>query len=395
MQTLPWSKWSRTFWLVALCALFLQFGLGMQRTIVSNFASEEMDIRPEQMGWLESVREIPGLLTFLMVGLTVFLARNLLVAASVALVGAGLMMYSRAYDMGGLVSATLVYSAGFHLFFPLQAAQVLSLAGPGEKARRLGELNGVAALAYLMSMGFVFLAAGSLSYRQMWMVSGVVVLGGVLAVLALPRRLQAERPRGFVVRRRYWLYYAITFLASSRRQIVTMFAVFALVRVYGAPVRTIAALLFVSNIVAVLTRSVCGSWVDRLGERRAMVISYGAVVFIFLGYAFVRIPAVLYALYVVDNFLVGFDVSQSTYLDKIALPGDVPPSLALGSTINHITGVGVPVVAGYLWARFGHPATFSFGAVVAAISLFFALKLPAAAGGRRPGLAEAAKGVAG
>jgi predicted MFS family arabinose efflux permease len=365
----------------------------MQRTILSNFASEEMSIRPEQMGWLESVREIPGLLTFLMVGLTVFMARNLLVAISVGFVGVGLMMYAGAYDMGGLVVATIVYSIGFHLFFPLQSAQVLSQAGPGQKAKRLGQLNSVAALAYLMSMGFVYLAAGTLTYRQMWMVSGMVTLGGVATMLALPRRLQAERPRGFVIRRQYWLYYAITFLASSRRQIVTMFAIFALVRVYGTPVKTIAALLFVSNVVAVLTRSLCGSLVDRLGERYAMVLSYSAVIFIFLGYAFVRVPVVLYGLYILDNFLSGFDVSQSTYLDKIAAPGDVPPSLALGSTINHITGVGVPIVAGYLWAQFGHSATFTFGAVVAAVSLYFALKLPASLGQQKPLVAAAGGGT--
>jgi len=376
LRSLPWSNWSKTFWFIVLCALFLQFGLGMQRTIISNFASEELGILPEQMGWLESVREIPGLLTFLIVGLTVFVARNILLAASVGLVSIGLMMYAGSSDVSALIMATLVYSVGFHLFFPLQSAQVLAEASAGAKAKKLGQLNSVAALAYLMSMGFVYVTAGILSYRQMWMAGAIVTLGGVVTMLLLPRTRAAERPKGFVIKRRYWLYYVITFFASSRRQIVTMFAIYALVRVYGTPVKTIAALLFVSNVVAVLTRSLCGQWVDRMGEGRAMVISYTAVIGIFLGYAFISVPVILYGLYVLDNFFSGFDVSQSTYLDKICTREDLPPSLALGSTINHITGVTVPIISGYLWASYGHQATFSFGALIAAISLYFALKLP-------------------
>ena len=376
MGKMPWSNWTKPFWFVVLCALFLQFGLGMQRTIFSNFVSEELGVRADQLGWLESVREIPGLLTFLMVGLTVFLARNILVALSVGLVAAGLGLYAGANDMVSLVLATTVYSVGFHLFFPLQSAQVLNLAGTGQKARRLGELNSAAALAYLLAMGFVYLTANWLNYRQLFLVGAVVVMGGVFTMLVLPRTVGAERPRSFVCRRRYWLYYALTFLGSSRRQIVTTFAVFALVQVYGTPVRTIAAIMFLSNVVAVLTRSMCGGWVDRLGEGRMLTISHIAVITIFLGYAFVRVPLILYALYIIDNFFHGFDVAQATYLDKIALKGDVPPSLALGSTINHITGVTVPVLSGYLWTSFGHSATFAFGAAVAAVSLLFVSRLP-------------------
>jgi predicted MFS family arabinose efflux permease len=364
---------------VVLCALFLQFGLGMQRTLFNNFAAEEFGAGPTQIGWLESVREIPGLLTFLIVGVTVFVARNVVLAVSVALVGVGLMMYAGAGQMAGLIVATLVYSTGFHLFFPLQSAQVLGMTDPGQKAKRLGELNSVAALAYLLAMGFVYLAAQWLNFRQMFIIAGAITLPGALVMLALPRSVAAERPRGFVVRRAYGLYYALTFLASTRRQIVTSFAIFALVKVYGTPVRTIAALLFVSNVIAVLTRSMCGQWVDKMGEQNAMRITYGSVIFIFLGYAFIPWTPVLYLLYIFDNFLVGFDVSQSTYLDKIATRDDVPPTLALGSTINHITGVTVPLISGYLWASFGHWASFLFGAAVAACSLYLVgmLRVPA------------------
>jgi len=381
----PWSNWTKPFWYVVICAMFIQFGMGMQKTIFNNFVAEELGIRADQLGWLESVREIPGLLTFLMVGLTAILARNILVAIAVGFVGAGLAFYAASSSVATLILATIVYSVGYHLFFPLQSAQVLSLAGPGEKARRLGELNSIAAFAFLLAMGFVYLVSGWLAYRQLFVIAAVVTLGGVATMLALPRTKQAERPRTFVARRRYWLYYVLTFLASSRRQVTATFAVFALVTLYGTPVKTVAALMFVSNVVAVLTRSLCGQAVDRIGESRALTLSHLGVIAMFIGYAFIRVPAILYVLYIMDNFLMGFDVAQSTYLDRIALPGDVPPSLALGSTINHITAVAVPIIAGYLWTSYGHPVTFSFGAVVALISLYFVRRIDSTMPGERGG----------
>ncbi len=347
----------------------------MQRTIFNNFVAQELGVRADQLGWLESIREIPGVLTFFMILLTVLLARNILIAVSVGLVGAGLGLYAVSRDIATLIFATTVYSVGYHLFFPLQSAQVLTMAGPGQKARRLGELNSIAALAFLLSMGFVYVTSGFLGFRQLFLVAGIVTLGGAVTMLALPRVKQAERPRSFVMRRKYWLYYVLTFLSASRRQITATFAVYALVTIYGAPVKTIAALMFVSNVVALLTRSACGQWVDRIGEAKSLMIGYSGVILMFAGYAFIRVPWILYTLYVLDNFLIGFQVAEATYLDRVAEPGEVPPSLALGTTINHVTAVAVPVIAGYLWANFGHPVTFGFGIVVALISLYFVSRI--------------------
>jgi predicted MFS family arabinose efflux permease len=262
---------------------------------------------------------------------------------------------------------------------PLQSAQALELTDSGRKAKRLGDLNSVSAFAGLLAMGFVYLVSTRLGFRQLFLVAALVTLGGAVVMILPPRARAADKPRGFVVRRRYLTYYGLTFLASSRRQIATTFAVFALVKLYGTPVRTIALLMLVSNVVAVLTRSLCGRLVDRLGESLAMQLGYGSVVLIFLCYAFVTQREVLYLLYILDNFLMGFDVAQTTYLDRIAPKEDLAGSLALGSTINHVTGVTAPIVGGYLWARFGHPATFMLGAAVACASFYVAGKVPRAA----------------
>jgi MFS family permease len=83
----------------------------------------------------------------------------------------------------------------------------------------------------------------------------------------------------------------------------------------------------------------------------------------------------LYVLYVLDTAMVGFDVAVSTYLDKIAPQADMAPTLAMGSTVNHISGVLIPTIGGLLWAGFGHSATFLAGATIAVATLLYVVLL--------------------
>ena len=50
-----------------------------------------------------------------------------------------------------------------------------------------------------------------------------------------------------VFRRRYWLFYFLTFMAGARRQIFIAFAVFLLVKKFGFTVQWITALFVINN----------------------------------------------------------------------------------------------------------------------------------------------------
>ncbi len=63
-----------------------------------------------------------------------------------------------------------------------------------------------------------------------------------------------------------------------------------------------------------------------------------------------------------------FDMAQTTYLDKIATRDEIPATMSTGSTINHISGVGFPLLGGIIWRVMGPGATFVFGAILAAAS---------------------------
>ena len=52
-----------------------------------------------------------------------------------------------------------------------------------------------------------------------------------------------------VLRRRYWLYYALQFMSGARRQIFVVFAGFMMVEQFGFDVHEITA-LYLINLVA-------------------------------------------------------------------------------------------------------------------------------------------------
>jgi hypothetical protein len=52
-----------------------------------------------------------------------------------------------------------------------------------------------------------------------------------------------------VLRRRYWLYYALQFMSGARRQIFVVFAAFMMVERFGFAVHEITA-LFMATLVA-------------------------------------------------------------------------------------------------------------------------------------------------
>lgn len=372
------------FYILMAATLFSQAGLGIQRSIYPNFVGQELGIGAQQLGWIESIREVPGLLTILLAAATAFFREPVLAGLCMVAMSLGQVIYSRAQGFSGLIAATLVMSVGMHRLLPVQDGLILKLSKRGEKATRLGQLNSITALAGLLGMGFVYLTARYLPLRSMFLVAAAVIMIGALIMLLAPRDGLREKRPNFVFRWKYRSYYALALLSGSRRHINLTFAGFALVTVHHVPVSTISVLLAVSSVLAIYTRPALGRLIDAIGEQRTLITNYILVAGLFLGYAFLGYRPAVYAVFVLDNLLTGFDIAITTHLDKIAVREDISPTLAMGGTINHISGVSVPVIGGYLWERFGPASTFTAGAVVAVLSALFSWRL-ARSGARKAG----------
>jgi len=369
----------------------LSFGFQLWRSLFNNFAVDELGVRADQIGLIQSVREVPGLLT-LALGLVAAVFTEMRIAGlSVVLLGAGIALTGSAGNLAGLLASTVLMSVGFHAFMPASSSAVLQVTGEDEAPHVLARVTSLGALAALAGAGLVFVALGPLGYRALFAVAGVAVgvagLGAFLWAIRKPHLPGSEADDdegptmaampGLVggtgrtpMRRRYWLYYTLEFLMGSRRHIFTTFAAFLLVREFGVPARTITLLYLVNNFIGMFLYRQYGGIIARFGEKRTLTANFLLLILVFLGYAYVPLLPVLYGLFLADQMLFGLRIALQSYFQKIAVhPREITPNLSLGQTINHIASVIIPLVGGIIWETVGSQFTFLVGVGIVCVSL--------------------------
>ncbi len=362
-------------------SFLLNFGHRVWQAMFNNFAVEKIGVGPEAIGWIQSVRELPGLLAFLLAFLALVMSELRIIALSLVLLGIGLVFTGQATTIPILLVATVVMSLGFHFFEPCSSGVVLMSIEREESPKVLGQLRSLGAIAAIAATGAVYLLVDRLGYRALFSIVGVAVAVGGAVLFVRGRGEYALPPKRRVrLRKQYWLFYTLAFLMGSRRHIFTTFAPFLLVLTYGVNVRTMSILFLVNALVNTYVYQKVGKLVPKLGERTILSIAFALLIPVFLGYAYVSLLPLLFVLFVVDNMLFGFNLGLTTYLQKIAVtPEELTTNLSAQTTINHISAVIVPIVGGTIWALLGSQATFLIGVGIAGISLLLVqlIRVPA------------------
>lgn len=356
---------------IVLSNFLLNFGFQVWQTLFNNFAVENIGAGPAQIGLIQAVREVPGLLGFAIAFLALFMSEIRLMTLSVILLGIGVAATGYANSVTTLLMTTFVMSLGFHFFMPSSNSVVLMLMKQEDTPRTLGNLGSLGSLASVAGTGAVLLLAGAMGYKSMFISVGILVILAGLLLLPFGNR-PTNLPKGRKVqwRKKYWLYYALSFLLGSRRHIFTTFAVFLLVKEFGVSVQTTALLFLVNGIINVLTLRWTGRLVGKIGERLSMSITFGSLALIFLGYAYVQALPILFALFILDNVFFGFNVSLSSYFQKIAVSKDeITANVSTQQAIEHIAAISVPLIGGTVWEVYGSKAPFLFGVVIVLLGL--------------------------
>jgi predicted MFS family arabinose efflux permease len=380
---MPDSK--RIFRTLVVANFLLYFGFNLWQAIFNNFAVETLGVSADQIGIIQALRELPGLMGFVLGFLVLVLSERRIMGLSVLLLGLGLLVTGTADRLSILMVGTMVMSVGFHFFYPSNSSVVLMGVGKDEAPKLLGRLGSVSAIAATVAMVLVWvlvegLQVGPLSipawgYRNLLYATGCVVTVGSFFALRNGRskRPASLRPKRKVAfRREYWLYYLMTFLMGSRRHIFSTFAIFLLVDIHGINVRETATLLLVNSVINSYAAAQLGRLVARLGERKVLTFNFVGLIGVFLGYAYIPYLPILAVLFVLDNIFFGFNLAVDSYFQKIArTPEEITSNISLAQTINHISALVVPVVGGILWAQIAPSATFLAGAAIAGVSLVF------------------------
>jgi len=178
-----------------------------------------------------------------------------------------------------------------------------------------------------------------------------------------------------VVRRRYWLYYALTFMGGARRQIFVVFAGFLMVEKFGFSAADITLMFLANGALNMFFAPKIGQLIGHWGERKALTLEYIGLIGVFVAYAFVSDPSIAVGLYILDHLLFSLAIAQKTYLQKIADPKDMAATAGVAFSINHIAAVVLPALYGLLW-MYSPAAVFLTGASMAGVSLVLARLVP-------------------
>lgn len=345
-------------------------GLQAWRTLFDNFSVHVVGLQGDQIGVIQSVREIPGFLALLVIFVMMIVREHRVSSLSIVVLGLGVGATGFFPSYFGLIGTTVVMSLGFHYFET--TAQSLTLQYFNKRTAPLvfGKLRSFAAASNIGVGALIFLLVPVLTYKQIYIVIGALILSAAVWSFTkepIRRGLPPQRIK-VIVRTRYWLYYFLTLMAGARRQIFVAFAVFLLVKKFGYTVQEITVLFVVNNVVNYFLSPLIGKAIVRFGERKVLSGEYASLIVIFLAYAMVDSKWIVAVLYVLDHIFFNFSMAIRTFFQKIGDPGDIAPSMAAGFTINHIGAVVFPVVGGVLW-MVDYRIPFIAGAAMSLISL--------------------------
>mgnify|MGYP002713244474 CR=1 FL=1 len=364
--------WRSPLAMLMIMAVAMGVAFSIWRGLLNNFAVEAADFTGAEMGALQSIREIPGFLAFTAVFFLFLFREQTFALLALAILGIGTALTGYFPTFWGLAITTTVMSVGFHYYETMNQSLSLQLLDKDRAASNLGKIMAAGSFASIVAMGVIYILwqwAG-LSYQIIYAVGGGLALLATIYVWAVFPKFdgEVEQHRKIILRQKYWLYYALTFMGGARRQIFIVFASFLMVEKFGLSVPAMSLLYLVNMTLNMLMAPYIGRLIDRWGERRALTFEYIGLIVVFVLYGVVDNAWFAMALYIIDHFLVAVAIAMRTYFQKIADPADIAPTAGVAFSINHIAAVVIPVVFGLIWLT-SPSAVFWIGAAMAGISL--------------------------
>ncbi|MDP6374405.1 MAG: MFS transporter [Pseudomonadales bacterium] len=374
------KSWRTPLTLLVLMSIAMPVAFNAWLALLNNFVVERAAFTGVEIGILQSLREVPGFMAFTTVFVLLILKEQTFAVLALALMGLGVALTGLFPFAYGLYFTTLLMSVGFHYFEAVKQSLSLQWLDPAEAPRVLGRLIAVGSVTSLVVYAALWLLLQVLEIDYIWLfvLAGVVCMGlAVFMQVGFPHfPSKAQQHKHLVLRKRYWLYYALTFFSGARRQIFMVFAAFLMVEKFGYTAAEVTLLFLINYAFNWLFAERIGRLISRIGERLALTIEYVGLILVFTGYAFVENAYLAAGLYVVDHMFFALAIAITTYFQKIADPADLASSAGVSFTINHIAAVVVPAVLGLVWI-YSPMVVFLIGTGFAVSSLLLSQNIPA------------------
>ena len=375
--------WRRPVFLLFLMAATMPIAFSTWYALLNNFVVDVANFDGADIGLLHSVREIPGFLAVGVIAIIIFVREQVLGLISLILLGVATGVTAWFPQMGGILTLTLLSSVGFHYYETVNQSLQLQWISKESAPQVLGWLLAMGSAASLVAFGVIVVTWEwlELSYNVAYMVSGGITVAMAVACVIIYPQFQSPIPqhKTMILRKRYWLYYALQFMAGARRQIFMVFAGFMMVERFGFAVHQLTALYLINLAFNMVLGPVFGKVVARFGERNTLIFEYVGLALVFFAYGGIYMFGwgIILAgtLFVIDHLFFSLAFALKTYFQKIADPADIAPTAAVAFTINHIAAVGLPVMLGLVWL-ISPILVFVMAALMALTSLALAFLIP-------------------
>ncbi|NOX74363.1 MAG: MFS transporter [Alphaproteobacteria bacterium] len=380
-KSLP--RWRQPLVLLFVMAAAMPLAFSVWGALLNNFVIEIADFDGVNIGWLQTVREIPGFLAVGVIAVLLLMREQVLGVVALITLGFAVAVTSYFPSFEGLLVTTMISSIGFHYYETVNQSLQLQWIDRDKAPQVLGWIVAVGSAVSLLAYGLILLGwkYWGLTYQTAYMLGGgATVLLASYCYFAYPQ-FESATPqiRRMVFRRRYWLYYLMQFMAGARRQIFVVFAAFMMVERFGFEVYMLTALFMINYVANIIFAPIMGRAVTLFGERNALAFEYTGLIFVFLAYGGIYYfgwgAALAATLYVIDHMFFALAFAQKTYFQKIADDADIAPTAAVAFTINHIAAVFLPALLGYLWIT-SPGMVFGLASGMALASLLLVLMIP-------------------
>ena len=365
--------------LLILMSIAMPIAFNVWSAMLNNFVVEKAAFTGVEIGILQSLREVPGFLSFTAVFVILIIREQIFAVFALALLGLGVSMTGFFPSTYGLYFTTIVMSTGFHYFEAVKQSLSLQWLSKEEAPKILGKLIAVGSLTSLLVYGSLWIL---LEVFEIPYFINFVIAGGICIVLAFVMFIgfpvfpsKVPQNKNLVLRKRYWLFYVLTFLSGARRQIFVVFAAFLMVEKFGYSAAEVTLLFLINYAFNWSFAERIGELIGRFGERRALTFEYIGLIIVFIAYGLVQNATLAAFLYILDHMFFAMAIAISTYFQKIADPRDFASSEGVSFTINHIAAVIIPAALGIVWI-WSHTLVFYIGALFALFSLIAAQYIP-------------------
>ena len=373
------SRWRTPIPLLILMSVAMPLAFNTWSALLNNFAVEQAAFTGVEIGMLQSLREVPGFLSFTVIFVLLVIKEQTFAVFSLALLGLGVALTGFFPTEYGLYFTTVLMSIGFHYFEAIKQSLSLQWLSKDEAPQVLGRLIAAGSITSLIVYGVLWVLLELVELSFLW---NFALAGGLCCVLAVIMWLgfphfpsKTAQHKTLVLRRRYWLYYLLTFLSGARRQIFVVFAAFLMVEKFGYSASEVTLLFLINYAFNWFFAERIGALIHRIGERRALTIEYIGLILVFIAYGLVDNATLAAALYVIDHMFFAMAIAISTYFQKIADPKDMASTAGVSFTISHIAAIVIPAALGLVW-MWSHALVFYVGAGFALLSLIAAQLIP-------------------